>query len=109
MGRFKGEGVIQYHPVFNYFIRAFGLKTMGTIEPLAGIPPSSAHTMKLIRTIEESKPKWILHDVYHPTKTGQFIAEKTGIKLIVLPHDIDEKGGVERLVHLFDTLTESFH
>lgn len=107
MASLRGKEVVQYHPVFNYFIRTYGLKTIGTIEPLAGIPPSSAHTMKLIALMKEKKPYCIMHDVYHPSKTGEFIADKTGVKLVVLPHDIGAVSNTSNLVNFFDTLIES--
>lgn len=101
----RGKKVIQYHPVFNYFLHAYGIKSIGTIEPLAGIPPSSSHTMKLIALAKEESPCCILHDVYHPTKTGEFIENKTGVKLVVLPHDVGTTSRVHDLVALFDALT----
>jgi zinc/manganese transport system substrate-binding protein len=107
MAPLKGQAVVQYHPVFNYFLRAYGLRSIGTIEPLAGIPPSSSHTMKLIALMNEQKPFCILHDVYHPTKTGEFIADKTGVKLAVLPHDIGATSRANDLSTLFDTMIQT--
>lgn len=107
MGPLRGREVVQYHPVFNYFIRAYGLKTIGTIEPLAGIPPSSAHTMRLITLMKEKKPDFILHDVYHPTKTGEFIADKTGVKLVILPHDIGATSNASTLESFFHSLIQA--
>lgn len=107
MAALRGEEIIQYHPVFNYFLRTYGLKTIGTIEPLAGIPPSSAHTMKLITLMKEKKPYMIMHDVYHPTKTGEFIADKSGVKLVLLPHDVGATSRADNLVSLFDTLIQA--
>lgn len=107
MAPLRGKKVIQYHPVFSYFLRAYGLKSIATIEPLAGIPPSSAHTMKLIALAKEETPCCILHDVYHPTKTGEFIANKTGVRLVVLPHDVGITTNVRDLVALFDALTQA--
>jgi zinc/manganese transport system substrate-binding protein len=107
MDPLRGKEVVQYHPVFNYFIRAYGLKTIGTIEPLAGIPPSSSHTMKLIALMKEKKPYCIMHDVYHPTKTGEFIADKTGVKLVILPHDVGAASNTSTLVSFFDSLTQA--
>jgi zinc/manganese transport system substrate-binding protein len=107
MAPLRGKEVVQYHPVFNYFIKAYGLKTIGTIEPLAGIPPSSAHTMKLIALMKEKNPYCIMHDVYHPTKTGEFIADKTGVKLVLLPHDVGAMSNTSNLVNFFDSLTQA--
>lgn len=106
MAPLRGKSVIQYHPVFNYFLKAYGLKSAATIEPLAGIPPSSAHTIKLIEIIKSEKPLCIMHDVYHPTKTGEFLHDKTGVKLTMMPHDVGSLETIETITAIFDALTE---
>ena len=103
----RGLEVIQYHNNLAYFNHAYGLKDIGTIEPLPGIPPSSRHTIALIKLIKEQKPYCILHDVYHSTKTAEFISDKTGIKIVLMPHDIGALEDIEDLRSLFDYLTSA--
>lgn len=103
----KGMKVVQYHDVLAYFTKAYGLKTIATVEPLPGIPPSSKHTFKLIQAIKENKASCILHDVYHQTKTAKYIASKTGIPIILIPHDVGAIDSVEDLISLFDYLTSA--
>lgn len=107
MAPLRGKKVIQYHPVFNYFLRAYGIKSVATIEPLAGIPPSASHIMNLIEVANDTHPKWIMHDVYHSPKTGTFLSDKTGVKLLILPHDIDSNNKANDLTTLFDTFIQS--
>ncbi len=102
-----GMQIIQYHNNLAYFNKAYGLVNIGTIEPLPGIPPSSRHTLELINLIKTEKPQYILHDVYHSTKTAEYISSKTGIKIIKMPHDIGALDSVTSLVGLFDYLTEA--
>lgn len=99
--------VIQFHDNLAYFNRAYGLLNIGTIEPLPGIPPSSRHTLELIGLIETEKPCCILHDVYHSTKTAEYIRHRTGIKIILMPHDIGALDSVDSLSALFDHLTQA--
>lgn len=106
MAPFRGKGVVQYHPVFSYFLNAYGLKTVGTIEPLPGIPPSSAHTMKLIKIIADERPLCVFHDVYHPFKTAEFLKDKTGIELVKMPHDVGSTKEATDLESLFDALVK---
>lgn len=103
----KGLNVIQFHDNLAYFNREYGLKNIGTIEPLPGIPPSSRHTIEIINLIKEKKPCCILHDVYHSTKTADFISQKTGIKVILMPHDIQSLENIDNLSALFDHLTSA--
>lgn len=103
----KGIKVIQFHNNLAYFNKAYGIQTIATIEPLPGIPPSSRHTIKLIKLIKKEKPAFIFHDVYHSTRTAKYIASKTGIKLVIMPHDIKALESIDNLVSLFDYLTSA--
>ena len=103
----RGSKVIQYHDNLAYFNAEYGLKSIATIEPLPGIPPSSRHTMSLLKLIKEQKPCCILHDVYHSTKTAQFISKKTNIPVVIMPHDIGALEDIEDLASLFDYLTSA--
>jgi len=103
----RGMKVIQFHDNLGYFNKAYGLVNIGTIEPLPGISPSSRHTLKLLDTINEQKPCCIFHDVYHSTKTAQYLVSKTGIELVLMPHDIGALDSIESLKGLFDHLTQT--
>lgn len=103
----KGTKVIQFHDNLAYFNQAYGLKTIATIEPLPGISPSSRHTLELINLINTDKPSFILHDVYHSNKTAEYISGKTGIKIILMPHDINALESVQSLSGLFDHLVQA--
>jgi len=88
----KVKKVVQYHELFNYFLRRYNIKSYGTIEPLPGIAPSSKHTIALINIIKDKGVKKILQDVYHERKTAKFIAAKTGVKVAIIPHDLGADG-----------------
>lgn len=96
----KNTDVVQYHDYFNYFLNRYGIHTVATIEPLPGISPSSKHTMEVIGKIRSEKIPLILQDDYHESKTAQFMAEKSGARSVILPHD-SSSGSLEKW---FDTL-----
>lgn len=104
----KGLKVIQFHDNLAYFNNIYGLKNIATLEPLAGIPPSSKHTLHVIDIIKKENPCCILHDVYHSTKTADYISEKTSIKVVLMPHDIGAIDGIDDLALLFDYLVGRF-
>lgn len=103
----KGLKVIQFHDNLAYFNKAYGLINIGTIEPLPGIPPSSRHTIETIELIKKENPCCILHDVYHSTKTADFISLKTSIKIVLMPHDLGALENIDNLSALFDHLTSA--
>ena len=92
MKQCKDKKVVQYHELFNYFLKRYNYKSYGNIEPLPGIAPSSKHTIALINSIKKNNIKLILQDVYHEKRTAKFIASKTGAKVIVIPHDMGADG-----------------
>ncbi|MGB5966117.1 MAG: metal ABC transporter substrate-binding protein [Sulfurimonadaceae bacterium] len=100
----RGKKVLQYHELYNYFLKRFGLISIGNIEPLAGINPSSRHTMELIEQMKSQQVTLILQDVYHNPKTATFIAEKTGAKAVTIPHDVDAVHEADTLENLYNTI-----
>jgi len=84
----RGKKVIQYHELFNYALKSYGVKSMGNIEPLPGITPSSKHTVAIINLMKKNGIKRVLQDVYHEKKTARFIAKKAGATVRVVPHDV---------------------
>ena len=100
----KDKKVVQYHELFNYFLRRYGFKSYGTIEPLPGIAPSSRHTIELINTMRDNGVKTILQDVYHEKKTAKFIADKTGAKLQIIPHDVGAVDSSDTLKDFYNTI-----
>jgi zinc/manganese transport system substrate-binding protein len=106
MAPLAGTKVIQYHELFNYFLKRFDLVSIGNIEPLPGINPSSRHTMELIERMRADHVKIILQDVYHSPKTAEFIAEKTGARVVMMPHDVGADHEADTLAHLYDTMVK---
>ncbi|MFQ5580754.1 MAG: metal ABC transporter substrate-binding protein [Nitrospiria bacterium] len=99
---FKGEKVITYHNSWPYFLQRFGLTAVGYVEPKPGIPPSSSHLIQLIQRIKEEKVKIIIVEPYFGAKTPQFVARKSGAKVIGLPPSVSKATGVTDYFQLFD-------
>lgn len=106
MSKVSNVKVIEYHKLFDYFLINYNIKNVGTIEPLPGIPPSAKHLENLIEKVKAEKVSYILQDVYHSNKPAQYISEKTGIKMIILPHDVYALPEVKDIFSLFDTIVE---
>ena len=106
MKRCRGKKVVQYHELYNYLLRRYGLKSVNTIEPLPGIAPSSKHTVSLINEMKQKHITTILQDPYHEKKTAKFIAAKTGAKVVVLPHDVGAVSGTGTLEDFYTTIEQ---
>ncbi len=106
MAECKDKKVVQYHELFNYFLKRYNYKSYGNIEPLPGIAPSSKHTIALINTIKKNHIHRILQDVYHERKTAKFIASKTGAQVVLIPHDMGAAGS-ETLEEYYNTIAKN--
>ncbi len=104
MAPLKAKKVLQYHELYNYFLKRFGLVSIGNIEPLPGINPSSRHTMELIDQMKAQDVTLILQDVYHNPKTAEYIAEKSGATMATIPHDVDAVHEADTLENLYNTM-----
>jgi zinc/manganese transport system substrate-binding protein len=100
---FKGEKIVEYHQIFDYFLHRFGFTIVCTIEPLPGIPPTTKHIADVEKLIERDKVKFILQDVYNPRDASSYLAKKLNVKLIVLPHDV---GAVKEADNVFSVFNE---
>jgi len=101
----RGLKVVQYHELYNYLLKRYGIRSMGTLEPLPGISPSSRHTFEVIKIINSNHVKKILQDPYHEKKTARFIAKKTTAKVVILPQDAGAVSGTNTLKSFYQTIS----
>ncbi len=78
----------------------FGLQIVGYLEPKPGIPPSAAHIEELIQYMKKDKPAGILISPVYSLKEAESLSAKTGVKVIVLPHDVGSMPGTDDLILL---------
>lgn len=104
MAECKVKKVVQYHALYNYFLRRYNITSIGNIEPLPGVAPSSKHTFELINAMKANSVKKILQDVYHEKRTANFIAKKTGASVVVLPHDVGAIKGSDTLEDFYNII-----
>jgi len=110
---FKGEKIAVYHRSWPYFVNRFGLEITCELEPKPGIPPSPEHLKDVIEKIKEADVKVILMEVFYDEKPGQFVAERTGAKVVIVPNSV---GGTKEAKDYFslmdiiiDKLVQEFH
>jgi ABC-type Zn uptake system ZnuABC Zn-binding protein ZnuA len=92
---YSGTKVISDHNLWIYFARRFGLEMAGYLEPKPGITPTTSHLGELVKLIPEQHVKIVFASPGFDPKSGEFVANKTGIKFLVLAHEVgavDEAG-----------------
>jgi zinc/manganese transport system substrate-binding protein len=98
----KGGKYVAYHKYFEYLAAEFGFQFIGYIEPKPGIPPSAAHIEELIEAMKRAKPDAILVTPAYGMQEAEFLSSKTGVKVIVLPHDVGSLPGTDDLISFWD-------
>jgi zinc/manganese transport system substrate-binding protein len=91
----KGRRFIAYHKLFEYLAADFGFTITAYVEPKPGIPPSAGHIERLIETIKASRPDGILTTPIFGRKEMDFLAQKTGVRGVILPHDVGATPGAK--------------
>jgi zinc/manganese transport system substrate-binding protein len=84
----KGKKFIPYHKFFEYLANEFGFEIIGYVEPKPGIPPSAGWVERIIELAKRMKPDAILTTSYYGTREVTFFSQKSGVKYIVVPHDV---------------------
>ncbi|MGA2531467.1 MAG: metal ABC transporter substrate-binding protein [Candidatus Aminicenantales bacterium] len=103
----KGKTFVAYHKFFEYLALEFGFSIIGYVEPKPGIPPSAGQMEKLVEMIRKTRPDAILTLSYYGQREVSFLAQKTGVKSIVVPHDVGETDKVTDWFSLMDEVLKA--
>jgi zinc/manganese transport system substrate-binding protein len=98
----RGKKFISYHKFFEYLADEYGFQLLGYIEAKPGIPPSASHMESLIDLARRVKLDGILTTEYFSRKAPDFLSGKTGVKVIVVPHEIGATPGATDWFSLMD-------
>jgi zinc/manganese transport system substrate-binding protein len=94
----KGMPIVVYHKNASYLEAWLGLRELGTLEPLAGIPPTPSHLADLISRLRADPAKAIVYAAYQNPQPAQFVAEQVKVPVVEIPFTV---GGDERAKDLF--------
>ncbi|MDR4507756.1 MAG: metal ABC transporter substrate-binding protein [Candidatus Brocadiaceae bacterium] len=82
---FLDTKIITYHKTWGYFAERFQLNIIGELEPKPGIPPSPSHLKNLIWRMNNEEVKLIIISSFREQRSPEFVAAKTGAKVLALP------------------------
>lgn len=98
----RGVKAFEFHKVWAYFARAFGIQLVGTIEERPGIPPGPQHVKQVTERIKAERIPLILVDNFYDPSLPNRIAEQTGAKMVLLPNQVEGEPGIKRYFDLVD-------
>jgi len=108
MAPYAGTKVVTYHESWPNFAKHFKLDIVGTVEPKPGIPPSPTHTLEIIDLIQRDKVPVILVEPYFDTKTPNYIADKTGARVVMFYPSVGGIPAIKDYFRLFDVDVDAF-
>lgn len=100
----RGVKAYEFHKVWAYFARVFGMQLVGTIEERPGIPPGPQHVRQVTEAIRAQKVPLILVDNFYDAALPMNLARQTGATVVVLPNQVEGEPGIQNYFQLMDTL-----
>lgn len=98
----RGVPVWVQHRSFAYMADWLGLKELGALEPKPGVEPGSAHLASLLARQKETPARMILRAAYARPTASDWLAERAGIPVVVLPFTVGGNPAAGDLTSLFD-------
>lgn len=102
----KGRPLITYHKDYSYFAERFGVRVVDYVEPKPGIPPSAKHLEELIQGLSQGEAHVIITRPYVEHRSTDYLAEKTGVKVITLPLEVGGAPEATDFFRLFDSVID---
>ena len=103
----RGASIVTYHKNWVYFMRLFGIREAGTIEPKPGIPPSPRHVTELVNLMRKQRIRIILAANYFDEHKIRTIASKVNAEAVIVPVYVGGVPGVDDYLQLVDYWVES--
>jgi zinc/manganese transport system substrate-binding protein len=102
----RGKRVVAHHKAFVYLEEWLGLQELATLEPLPGIPPSSAHLAGLLNLLgtDGSGADVIIRESYQNPKASEWLSDHTKVPNIMLPMSVGGTPEAKDLFSLFDDI-----
>ncbi|MCX5814537.1 MAG: metal ABC transporter substrate-binding protein [Proteobacteria bacterium] len=103
----RGKKFVSYHKYFEYLASEYNFRIIGYVEQKPGIPPSAAYIESLIDTMKKTKPDSILTIEYYGSAGIELLTKRTGVKSIVVPHEVGSARDIHDWFGLMDAVFKS--
>jgi zinc/manganese transport system substrate-binding protein len=100
----RARPIVTYHKTSIYLAQRFGFRVPLEIEEKPGIPPSARHRDLVVETVKELGIRTVLQEPYYDRAAADYLAQKTGVHVVVAPNDVGEEVGVKDYFALIDNL-----
>jgi zinc/manganese transport system substrate-binding protein len=80
--------ILEYHKEFTYFLSAYGIKSLGSIEETPGVPPSAGRIAEVALEAKNLGALLALASTHNPQKVLNRFAEVSGVPVVVVATSI---------------------
>ncbi|MBX7257828.1 MAG: metal ABC transporter substrate-binding protein [Candidatus Hydrogenedentes bacterium] len=86
----KGRAIVTFHPSWDYYLKRYGIRNVGVLEPSPGKEASPQQIMNLVETIRAAGVTAVFSEPQLPSRPAEVLADTADVKLGML----DPYGGV---------------
>lgn len=104
LARYSGSPIITYHRSWSYLANRFGLRVAAELEPKPGLDPTPGHIASVIKIGSQDGVKAIIQEPFYPTRDAQFVAQRIGAKVVVVPNSVGQVPEAKGYLSMMDTL-----
>ncbi len=97
----KGLTIVTQHRS-PYLEEWLGMVTVATLEPKPGVEPSGAHLAQIAATLARTPARMIVRAAYHDPRPANWLTEKTGLPVAVIPFTVGGSDAARDLTGLYD-------
>jgi zinc/manganese transport system substrate-binding protein len=98
----KGTSIAVQHHAWIYLENWLGLHEVVPLEPKPGVPPSSGYLAEVLQKLQQQPAKFVIRAAYEDSRPVDFISEKAGIPVVVLPFTVGGDDQAKDLFSLYD-------
>jgi zinc/manganese transport system substrate-binding protein len=103
----RGRPVVTYHRVWAYAAERFGFRVPIEIEEKPGIAPSARHRDRVLEVIRREGVRTLLQAGFYDRTAGDYLAEKTGARVVEVPIDVGAETGVPTYFDLVQRILDA--
>jgi ABC-type Zn uptake system ZnuABC Zn-binding protein ZnuA len=86
--RLRNLKVVSYHKTYVYFAERFGIDIVSELEEKPGIPPPPQHRDAIVEQMKKEGIGVILNDNFYSRDAADYVASKTGARVVVTYIDV---------------------
>jgi len=98
----KDLPLVVYHKDLSYLIAWLGMRTVGSLEPKPGLPPSAAHLAELLAVLKRTPARAVVRAAYNDPRAADWLAGEARLPSVLLPYTVGGTAGAKDLFGLYD-------